>query len=52
MYYENKIKFEQYVKKETEQKSKVKHWLEMRGGEIPQRRALYLKWWQENNVAI
>ena len=43
MYYENKSKFEQYVKKEAEQKSKVKHWLEMRGGETPQRRAVYLK---------
>ena len=43
MYYENKSKFQQYVKKEAEQKSKVKHWLEMWGGEIPQRRAVYLK---------
>ena len=43
MYYENKSKFEQYVKKEAEQKSNVKHWLEMRGGEIPQRRAVYIK---------
>ena len=43
MYYENKSKFKQYVRKEAEQKSKVKHWLEIRGGEIPQRRAVYLK---------
>ena len=50
MYYENKSKFEQYFRKEAEQKSKVKHWPEIRGGEISQRRALYLKEWLENNV--
>ena len=43
MSYENKSKFEQYVRKEAAQKSKVKHWLEIRGGEIPQRRAAYPK---------
>ena len=43
VYSENRSKFEKYIIKEAEEKSKVKHWLEMREGEIPQRRANYLK---------
>ena len=34
MYNENRSKFKQYVKKRRVTESKVKHWLEIRGGEI------------------
>ena len=43
VYSENRSKFKKYIIKEAEGKSKVKHWLDMREGEIPQRRANYLK---------
>ena len=43
VYSENRSKFEKYIIKEAEEKSKVNYWLEMREGEIPQRRANYLK---------
>ena len=43
VYSENRSKFEKYIIKEAEEKSTVKHWLDMREGEIPQRLANYLK---------
>ena len=35
VYSENRSKFEKYIIKEAEEKSKAKHWLDMREGEIP-----------------
>ena len=39
----NKRKFEDYIAKEAENKSKVKHWLEMRDNSIPQGREKYME---------
>ena len=38
----NREKFQQYIEREAAQKSKVKHWLEMKKGIIPSKREAYM----------